>query len=167
MRPVAILVLALSLATPAVGQNASPPAPQAPEAPQAPASIDPNKLGVSLSRIQRGLRTEESRASQQDSPLRLEFQVQVFGTAPRIDVIQDFDLLNGDVPGSAPSHRQMIDFWTPKAFSSPVMPFSAMAVWAAQQIWRKSRKTECEEAIAQYRALLMQGVNVAAPRCTQ
>ena len=59
--------------------------------------------------------------------------MQVFGTAPRIDVIQDFDLLNGDVPGSAPSHRQMIDFWTPKAFSSPVMPFSAMAVWAAQQ----------------------------------
>jgi hypothetical protein len=39
--------------------------------------------------------------------------------------------------------------------------------WAAQQLVNKSRKSECEAELANYRALLMQGVNVAAPRCTQ
>jgi hypothetical protein len=31
----------------------------------------------------------------------------------------------------------------------------------------KSKKSRCEEEIANYRALIMQGVNAAAPRCTQ
>ena len=47
------------------------------------------------------------------------------------------------------------------------MPVSALAFWAANQIWQKSKKSACEEEIANYRAMVMQGMNVAAPRCTQ
>ena len=44
---------------------------------------------------------------------------------------------------------------------------SAVAFWLANQFWEKSKKSRCEEEIAAYRALLMQGVSVSAPRCTQ
>ena len=40
-------------------------------------------------------------------------------------------------------------------------------MWAAQWMADKSKKSRCEEEIANYRALVMQGVNVSAPRCTQ
>jgi hypothetical protein len=47
------------------------------------------------------------------------------------------------------------------------MPVSALAFWAANQIWQQSKKSKCEEEIRNYRELIMQGVNIAAPRCTQ
>jgi hypothetical protein len=40
-------------------------------------------------------------------------------------------------------------------------------VWAAQKLADRSKKARCEDEIANYRALVMQGVSVAAPRCTQ
>lgn len=166
MRRVGVLLLVLSVSAPAPAQ---PPAPagQAPGSPDAPAAIDPTKLGVSLSRIEKGLAIDVERDLRPGNPLRIEYQVQVFGQAPRIDVIGDFNLLHGTVPGAAPSHREMIDFWTPKAFAAPSMPLLSMAYWAARYLYKKSQKTACEEEIARYRALLMQGVNVSAPRCTQ
>ena len=91
----------------------------------------------------------------------------IYGKSPKIEVLKGVDLFNGGVPGSAPSHNQMIEYWTPQIYRSPTMPVSALAVWAAQQLGRKSKKTRCEEEIAQYRELVMQGVSVSAPRCTQ
>ena len=164
-----MLALIVSLSGQAWAQEPQQPAttPETPPADQA-ATIDATKLGVSISRIQKGLRLQP--ASTTDSsvtPLRLQFQVQVYGQAPKIDVLRGYDLFNGQVPGTAPSHNQMIEFWTPPMYSAPALPFSTLAFWAAQQLWKKSKKTECEEEIANYRALLMQGVNVSAPRCTQ
>jgi hypothetical protein len=169
MRPVAVLVLIVSLSGRAWAQEPQRPAPAQETPPTDPApTIDATKLGVSLARIQKGLRTQpETVTAASGLPLRLQFQVQVYGQAPRIDVLKGFDLFNGQVPGSAPSHNQMIDYWTPPAYSAPALPFSTLAFWAAQQLWKKSKKSACEEEIANYRALLMQGVNVSAPRCTQ
>ena len=99
--------------------------------------------------------------------LRLDFSIQVYGQSPKIEVLKGIDLFNGGVPGSAPSHNQMIEFWTPAIYRSPVMPVSALAFWAAQQIWQKSKKSQCEEEISNYRELIMQGVNISAPRCSQ
>lgn len=130
--------------------------------------IDATKLGVSLARIQKGLRTAESKDQDTRDGLRLEFNVQVYGTAPRIDVIPDGEeMLFGQVPGTAPTHRQFIEHVTPQIYRTPTMPISAFAVLAAQWLADKSKKTRCEEEIANYRALVMQGVNVSAPRCTQ
>ena len=160
MRGLASFVIVVALATPGFAQDA-PPSP-APETP-----IDATKLGVSLSRIQRGLFIAESRDQQRGDGMRLHFNVQVYGTSPKIEVLNGVDLFNGGVPGSAPSHRQMIEYVTPQIYRSPTMPVSALAVWAAPQVWQKSKRTACEDEIANYRSLVMQGVNVAAPRCTQ
>jgi hypothetical protein len=160
MRTLALLMLTAGLAVPAMAQDAQPaPAP----APQ----IDAGKLGVDLNRIQRGLRLAESKEKSAAEGLRLDFSIQVYGQAPRIDVLKGIDLFNGAVPGTAPSHNQMIEFWTPPIYRTPGLPISALAAWAARHLWEKSRKTRCEEEIAAYREMIMQGVNVSAPRCTQ
>ncbi len=162
MRGLVLVLLLAGLAAPAGAQDPPRPPPREP-------AIDASKLGVDLGRIQTGLRVAESKDQQKTSAdgLRLDFSVQVYGQAPRIDVLNGIDLFNGAVPGTAPSHNQMIEFWTPAIYRSPTMPVSALAYWAAAQIWEKSKKSRCEEEIANYRALIMQGVNVSAPRCTQ
>ena len=122
MRGLALLTACLiGLAQPAWAQNSSPPAPAASEAP----AIDASKLGVSLSRIALGLKTAESREKQNPEGLKLEYSVQVYGSAPRIELFPDVDLVGGQVPDSAPSHNQVIDFLTPKEYSAPAMPVSA------------------------------------------
>ena len=160
MRGLASFVLLCCLASSALAQDAAPAQPPEPQ-------IDATKLGVSLSRIQRGLFIAEAREKQGGDAMHLEFNVQVYGKSPRIEVLKGVDLINGQVPGTAPSHNQMIEYWTPQIYRTPVMPVSALAVWAAQQVWQKSKKTKCEEEIAQYRELVLQGVSVSAPRCTQ
>jgi hypothetical protein len=161
MRALTVCLVLVGLAGPAWAQD--PPVPP----PPVDQTIDATKLGVDLSRIKRGLRVAETREKLTTDGLRLNYSIQVYGQAPKIDVLNGIDLFNGGVPGSAPSHNQMIEFWTPAIYRSPTMPVSALAFWAAQQIWQKSKKTQCEEEIATYRSLVMQGVNVAAPRCTQ
>jgi hypothetical protein len=150
------------LAASAQQAPADPPAEATPAA-----AVDATKLGVSLDRIQKALRVQPSTEGQSGAALRLNFQVQVFGTAPRLTFFQDFDPVNGPDRYGAPSHSQMVQYWTPPEFSSPVMPISAIAFAAAKAIWGASKKARCEEEIRQYRELVMQGVDVAAPRCTQ
>jgi hypothetical protein len=161
MRALALVAL-LGLAVPAWAQDPAsaqdpPPVPQ----------IDATRLGVDLTRIEKGLRVAETKDQEVKDGLRLEFNIQVFGTAPRMEFLKDVDLFNGHVPGTAPTHRQMIEYWTPAIYRQPVMPVSALAFWAAKHLWQQSRKAKCEEEIRAYRELVMQGVNVAAPRCTQ
>ena len=160
-----LLALLLLWSSPAWAQEAEPAPPPAAEDTQ----IDATKLGVSLERIQRGQRITESRDKEKraGTALRLEYQVQVYGVAPRIEVLKGVDLFNGQVPGSAPSHRQFIEYVTPQIYRTPVMPVSALAGWAAAQLWQKGKKARCEDEIEAYRAMLMQGMSVSAPRCTQ
>ena len=160
MRGLVSFILIACLVTPCFAQEPQP-------AHAADPAIDVTKLGVSLERIQRGLFIAQSREKQGGSAMHLEFNVQVYGQSPKIEVLKGVDLFNGAVPGTAPSHRQVIDHLTPQIYRTPTMPVSALAMWAAQHFWEKSKKTRCEEEIAQYRALLMQGVSVSAPRCTQ
>jgi hypothetical protein len=129
-------------------------------------TVDAAKLGVSIDRIRRELRQAEARDKRDNHGLNLEFTVQVIGRAPRISLLEGFPL-TGPVPGSAPSHREVVDFLTPQAFRSPVVPISNMASWAAQKLWQRSKKQRCEDELATYRALVMQGVLVAARRCSQ
>lgn len=163
MRGLALMALLLSWSAPAWAQDAQPEPP-----PTSDTQIDATRLGVSLERIQRGLRVTESREkARQAGALHLEFQLQVYGVAPKIEVLKGVDLFNGQVPGSAPSHQQFRDFVTPVIYRTPVMPVSALAGWAAAKLFEKSKKARCEDEIASYRALLMEGVSVSAPRCTQ
>ena len=158
MRGCALFVLFACLATPCVAQDAPTPQPE-PE-------FDVTKLGVSLKRIQQGLFIAESREKRGGDALHLEFNVQVYGKSPKLEVLKGVDLFNGHVPGTAPTHRQVIEYLTPQIYRTPGLPISALASWAAQHLIEKSKKSKCEQEIADYRALVMQGVSVSAPRCT-
>jgi len=157
MRAATALLLVLCAAVTLAAQDADPAA----------APIDPTKLGVSLTRIQKGLRLASAAEHSSSTPLHLEFQVQVFGQAPKIDVLKGIDLFNGAVPGSAPSHREVIEFLTPPIFRTPALPISTLAGWAIQQLSKRSARSNCEAEIAEYRAMMMQGMNISAPRCAQ
>ena len=162
MRPLTTLVLVVALAGPAVAQDV----PSRPT-PVDGQEIDATKLGVDLARIQRGLRIAETREEMTTDGLRLDISIQVYGQTPRVDILNGIDLVNGAVPGTAPSHRQVIEFLTPPIYRQPGVDFFGLAIMAVQKIVEKSKKARCEGEIAAYRELLMQGVNVAAPRCTQ
>lgn len=176
MRALRLFLLCVVFSVPAYAQGPPQgnPEPQAPDRkPQAPApqasdsQIDASKLGVSLSKIQKGLRVAEARDQASHDGYRLKFDIQVFGELPKIQVLKGIDLVNGAVPGSAPTHNQMIEYWTPPIYRTPGLPVSALAMWAAQHFFEKSKKSRCEEEIANYRALIMQGVSVSAPTCSQ
>ena len=98
--------------------------------------FDVTKLGVSIKRIQQGLFIAESREKRGGDAMHLEFNVQVYGQSPKIEVLKGVDLFNGAVPGTAPSHGQMIEFWTPQIYRTPGLPISALAFWAAERIWQ-------------------------------
>ena len=169
MRSLVLFALVVCLASPVFAQD-QPQAQQQPQKQPQPADdqqIDPTKLGVSLDKIQKGLFIAAARDKVSRDGLHLEFNVQVYGQAPKIEVLKDIDLFNGAVPNTAPTHNQMIDYWTPQIYRTPGLPISALAFWAAQHMWEKSKKSRCEEEIANYRAMLMQGMNVSAPRCSQ
>jgi hypothetical protein len=164
------LVLIASAALPS-SSLAQPPAPPAGgdrgQGPATPSNttVDVSRLGVSLDRIKRQLAPPPEETSE-DGPLRLSFSVQVIGQAPKIDLLQGFSL-NGPMAYGAPTHREVLDVVTPQAYRSPVIPFSALTYWAAQKLWMKTKKERCEEELAAYKKLVMSGVAVAAPRCSQ
>jgi hypothetical protein len=168
MRQLVAVLLVMALVMPAgafaqqTGQagasQASPPASEQ-------SSVDASKLGVDLARIKRELaQAEESEES--DSPLRLRFTVQVLGVAPKIDLLEGFKL-SGPIPYGAPTHQEFLDVVTPQAYKAPVVPIFGLAVVAAQKLMQYSKKQQCQAEIDEYRRLVMQGVAVSAPRCTQ
>jgi hypothetical protein len=141
--------------------------------PQVPATspettVDASKMGVSMSRIKKGLRVTESRQTTSSAPMKLEYQLQVFGAAPRIDILQDFNIGQGaPLSYGAPTHNEFITQWTPQAFRAPVASLSSIAFWAVEKAAKRTQKSKCEEEIANYRQLIMQGMPAAAPRCSQ
>jgi hypothetical protein len=174
MRAAALALLLAALAIPAHAQapDAGPTDPgsvtPASQSAAGPAEVDASKLGVSMSRIQRGLRLSEARERSNGTPLKLEYRVQVFGTAPRIDVIEDYDLgSNAPLPYGAPTHAEFLQHWTPQAYRAPTAPVGALAGWALFQLVQRADKSKCEKEIAEYRALVMQGIAASAPKCSQ
>jgi hypothetical protein len=101
-----------------------------------------------------------------NDPLRLHFTVEVVGIAPKIDFLEGFNL-DGPLSYGAPTHQDVLGVLTPQAFKSPVIPISGLAVAAAQKLYQISKKKQCEVEIEQYRQLVMQGVSIAAPRCSR
>jgi hypothetical protein len=131
--------------------------------------LDTSKLGISMSRIQRGLRQSETRErASSSSPFSVEYQIQVFGAAPRLDLLKDFSISStAPLSYGAPTHSEFLNHWTPQAYRSPPANFGALAGWALFQLAKRTDKSKCEQEIADYRALVMQGIAAPAPRCTQ
>jgi hypothetical protein len=126
-------------------------------------AVDPSKMGIDLSRIKRELAEPEPA---DDDPLRLKFHVEVVGTAPKIDFLEGFNV-EGPVPYGPPTHQEVLDQLTPQEYRSPTVPIFGLAVAAAQKLYQYNKKKQCEAEIEEYRRLVMQGVAIAAPRCSR
>ena len=80
--------------------------------------LNVKELPVSLERIRRQLDRLAVRDAKRNL-LRLNYYVEVYGRAPRINVIQNFDIHNGPVPHGAPSHAEMLAVTRPREFRTP------------------------------------------------
>jgi len=87
--------------------------------------VDLDRLPVNISRISRQMRQAE--VKEERNGLRLNYTIQVYGEAPKIKLITPLDnLRTGTVPGSAPTHADMIRQMTPLEFSAPVIGLGAV-----------------------------------------
>ena len=85
--------------------------------------VELDRLPVNVARIGKQLRQTEVR--EERNGLRLRYDIQVYGDAPRFKLVTPLDnLLIGGVPNSAPTHNDMIRQMTPKEFSTPVFSMS-------------------------------------------
>jgi len=95
-------------------------------------SVDVKKLPVNLERIQRQL--QQATVRQNQDGLRLDFVVDVYGRAPRIELwAPEPNLMTGPAPYGAPTHRQIIEQITPQEFRAPAADFSALFRWLADK----------------------------------
>ena len=122
------MAIVLSFTALAAGQdraaNREAPAPVTVE----PAVVDVTKLPIDFSRIQRRLRTEAARQSQDG--LNLRFFVDVYAPAPPIVLFTPEDNLQmGPVPYGGPTHREVIQHITPREHSAPAADFGALFRW--------------------------------------
>jgi hypothetical protein len=154
--------LLLSTAAPGAGQT-RPTDATAPTTSAVPA-IDGRALGVSLSRIQRRLSADAEVRTTAFAPLKLEYYVDVYGTAPALRFFTGESLIYGPVPGSAPTHRDMLWHVTPQAFRSPRVDFLGLATGAAMYGARKIQNWNYERELAAYKKLVEAGKNVPAPK---
>lgn len=150
----AAVVVAMAASPAALAQTASGPAP----------AVDAAALGVSLSRIQRRLAAESQARSEGASPLKLDFFVDVYGVAPRLVFFDPRELLYGPVPGSAPTHGDMIRHNLPQAFRSPRVDFLGIVTGVAMYGAKKVQRWDYERDLAAYRKRVEAGENVPAPK---
>jgi hypothetical protein len=119
---VATLLLLGALPTASLAQDKPSPEPQ----------VDATKLPVDLARMQRKLKQAVEREERNGPVLR--YTIDVFGRAPRIELITPRDnLAFTPAPYGAPTHREMMNVVTPREFSSPVMDLNNFWRWLAKE----------------------------------
>ena len=102
--------------------------------------------------------------TQGDAPLKLEYFVDVYGTAPALRFFTGEDLVFGAVPGTAPTHSDMIYQLTPQAFRSPTVDFLGLAYAAASAGVRKVDDWRYQRDLRAYQKLIESGRNPPAPQ---
>ncbi len=166
MRRLLAAVLATSVAI--VDLAAQAPAPTLPATASVPSTPLPtDALGVSLARIKRRLAADAEARNLGASPLKIEYRVNVFGTAPALRFFAGQDLVFGGVPGSAPTHSDMLYMLTPQAFRSPRVDFLGLLTGAAGAGAKKVQDWRYLRDLRNYQKLVESGVNVPAPKPPQ
>ncbi len=132
-----------------------------------PQTINTDALGVSIARIKRQLAADSRARSEGASPIRLEYRVDVFGSAPALRFFTGQDLVFGGVPGSAPTHRDMMFHTTPQVFKQPTVNFLGLALGAAAAGVKKVDDWRYLRDLRTYQALVEAGANIPAPKPRQ
>ncbi len=79
------------------------------------------ELPVSLERIKQKL---AQLGPAQSSLLRLDYYIEVYGRAPKIDVLQAFNVHSGPVPYGAPTHAELLSLILPPESRTPPLLLS-------------------------------------------
>jgi hypothetical protein len=155
MLPPVALIAILTLGAP---QSPATPAPAPDEAPtqQTPApapTVDPDSIGVSLERIQKGVAKPQGIKLTEKRQI---YRVEIFGARPTIEDILGPDYLRGPVPYGGMTHQEFLDMVTPKdvqgyaAFSNKqgmVVAATSIALqWALQKAMDKVKEAKNERA---------------------
>ena len=94
--------------------------------------VNVSRLPIDLSKVTRQLR--QTAAMEDHKGLHLRYAVDVYGTAPRIELFTKADnVANGPVPYGAPAHREMIEHVTPIEYRAPAADVSALLRWLADR----------------------------------
>lgn len=111
-------VLLLGLALPAAAQQPS---------------VNVDKLPVDLARIQRQLR-QQATVREEHNGLNLEYYVDVFGRAPRIELFPPMpNLFTAPPVYGAPTHRDMIQAITPQEHRAPAADLGSLFKWGSDK----------------------------------
>jgi hypothetical protein len=165
MRRLVAALVGLSVAVIPAAAVAQAPVPSSTTpAPAATTAINPEALGVSLARISRRLQADARARSQGDSPLKLEYFVDVYGIAPSLRFFDGQDLRYGAIPMSPPTHADMLFQMTPQAFRSPRVDFLGLAYSAATAGARKVEDWRYLRDLRAYQKMIESGRNLPAPQ---
>jgi hypothetical protein len=136
---------------------------------------DIDALGVSFERIKRLL--ADRAPSENKSPLKLNYYVEVVALAPRLQLFTREELAptGGPIPWGPPTHADILSLLTPIEFRSPTVPVSSLAIlgimklaeWEAARMKRikaeEERKKRDEEERKRQKALQESGLVVVKP----
>jgi hypothetical protein len=128
--------LILGVSTPVAAQT--PPNVESGRAETAPGgSIDVDRLPVDLGRIRRELKQSPD-GSETREGLRLRYFLQIYGTAPTLQLFTEADnLVSGPVPYGAPTHQEILNVITPQEFRTPVMDFGNLFRVLSEKLSKK------------------------------
>jgi len=102
-------------------------------------AVDVSRLPINIQRIERKLRQTSVR--EERDGLNLRYIIDVYGQAPRIELLTKQDnLRNGPVPYGAPTHQDMLQIMTPQEFRAPVADFGGLFRWLADKAKDKTDK---------------------------
>lgn len=141
-----MLVAALLPASPAASQHADAAAPSR--------ALDASRLPVSIERVQRSLASLPPRSA--EGGLRLDFVVDVYAMAPRIDILGSAAASGASAVQYGPmTHNEFVAFVTPKYLRAPVVNvgglMSQTAAWAARRAAERQREAERRRGEAEAR----------------
>jgi hypothetical protein len=108
-------------------------------------AISVNKLPIDLDKVQHGLRQAAASDSSDNHGLKINYRVDVYGEAPRIEIFtKDDNLATMPAPYGAPTHRDMMQSVTRTfdgrgaSYRSPeLMDFSSLLRWFSDKANRK------------------------------
>jgi hypothetical protein len=116
---------------------------QAPQTPTTTTTSNPFSTAgppYSVERVKRELRQlPPTTITEKQDGLKLEYYIQVFGTAPKIDFFKGVDLKNGPVPFTAPTHADMLEQMTPQQYRHKEAYIPSLLVWLGQQLTKKKK----------------------------
>ena len=91
-----------------------------------------DQLPIDYKKLETRLR--QARASEDRYGLKIRYQVDVYGKAPRIELFtKDDNLTSGPAPYGAPTHRDFMNQVTPIEYRPPVPDFGALLRWLSER----------------------------------